>query len=267
MRNVVPTPWADFTSTVASNNSHKRFTIDKPIPSPVSSRSERDGAAPSRDGRHARHGGQRRQVRRGGIQGLSQRVAPGSECKPGPVSATHNAQRFGSLASLSPQLTVIPPSRVNLTALRTRFWAMRRIFTASPSAANPGGPSLRKKSRRCCARGRMPSHSCCSIGGDVDRFDLPDFPPRLQSREAGHIVKQVMQSRDIAHQDAHEFVPGRVTQAAVGQTHRGIRDHPQIAAQIMRRLAPQIGSLLFEHAHLVERALEIADVTVGLLLL
>ena len=41
----------------------------------------------------------------------------------------------------------------------------------------------------------------------------------------------------------------------------------EIPAKIVRRLSPQIGALLFEFSYLVERPLEILDLTDGFLLL
>src|SRR6185437_8867450 len=67
--------------------------------------------------------------------------------------------------------------------------------------------------------------------------------------------------------NAHEFIAGRFLQIRVGESDRHIGHDAQVAAQIVRRLAPEAGPLLLECANLAERGLETGDMTSGLLLL
>jgi len=56
-------------------------------------------------------------------------------------------------------------------------------------------------------------------------------------------------------------------QVALTQAHRGIGNHAEIAAQVVRRLAPQVGSLLLQFANFLERGFQILQLPRGFLLL
>src|ERR1700679_3231464 len=137
MRKVVPVLGTDCISIVASSISHRRLTIDKPIPSPDSTLGR--AATPPTDRlpsavARAVCAGVVATDEDGGSLVLSRTAASGcaeSLGKPGPVSLMYKAHRLGSSGPLSPQVTVMPPARVYFTALSTRFWAIRRILTAS----------------------------------------------------------------------------------------------------------------------------------------
>ena len=119
-RKVVPTSCTDSISIVASSSSHKRFTIDKPIPSPAPSGGADISAPRGAEGpRWAALSRSTRESVTRGEESASANNESDPVCRPGPVSLTDNVQRPGSLGVLSPQLTVIPPPCVNLTAFRT----------------------------------------------------------------------------------------------------------------------------------------------------
>src|SRR5258706_13278901 len=102
---------------------------------------------------------------------------------------------------------------------------------------------------------------------DVDRFDLAMFAPRLQAGEARHVIEQMMQRRHVAHQDPYETVTGPLVQRSMREPHRGIGHDAEIAPQVMRGLAPEVGALFFQFLDVVQGALEIPDVPRGFLLL
>ena len=62
--------------------------------------------------------------------------------------------------------------------------------------------------------------------------------PGLQAGKARHVIEQMMQRGNVAHQNAHEIVPRGLAQSAVRQRDGRIGDDAEIAAQIVRRLPP-----------------------------
>src|ERR1700728_5295115 len=95
MQKVVPACLTDWISIVASNISHKRLTIDKPMPSPRSQWLSICLSAVVIDSADTVD------------SPCGVPLAP--IISPGPVSLMHRRQRLASLASPSPQATVIPP--------------------------------------------------------------------------------------------------------------------------------------------------------------
>src|SRR6185295_6424152 len=129
-RNVVPCPAADCSSMLASSNSHKRLTMESPIPSPAGRREPLVVDCESSVG-----GGLADSEELPSLSGLSSTsrtpaVASFSSCrsgmaspvKPAPVSCTHSAHRWES-AGVEPasQVTSTPPDCVAFNALSTRF--------------------------------------------------------------------------------------------------------------------------------------------------
>src|SRR5579871_6471000 len=102
---------------------------------------------------------------------------------------------------------------------------------------------------------------------DVDRLDPPRFAPRLQARKTRHVVEQMMERVHIAHENAHELIPGGFAKPRMTQPGRRIGNDAEIASQVMGRLAPQVRALRLEIANLLHRLVEVAHLTGGLALL
>jgi hypothetical protein len=90
---------------------------------------------------------------------------------------------------------------------------------------------------------------------------------RLQAREVHHVIEQRMQRRDVLFQHAKEVVAQVIRHALQAEPGGYIRNHAEVAAQIVRGLPPQLGALSLQFAHLLQRLLQIPDMSRGLDLL
>src|ERR1700722_16386597 len=116
MRKFVPVLGTDCISIVASSISHRRLTIDKPIPSPDSTLDRATTPPTDRLPRavaRAVCAGVVAIDEDGGSLVVSRPGASGSGDRPGkrgPVSLMYKAHRLGSSSPPSPQVTVMPPA-------------------------------------------------------------------------------------------------------------------------------------------------------------
>jgi len=104
-------------------------------------------------------------------------------------------------------------------------------------------------------------------GGYIDQIDTSLFGAGLQSRQLGDVVEQVMQRGHVAHEYSDERIARRFAQTCLAQTHRGIGNHAEIAAQVMCRLAPQVGPLFFQKLNVLKRRFQVLQLVGRLLLL
>ena len=89
----------------------------------------------------------------------------------------------------------------------------------------------------------------------IDACELALFLARLQARETGDVIQQVMQGADVALEHLQYLIGGGLAQPHRCQAGRRVGHHAEIAAQIVRRLAPQL------------RPFEFAEMAGGLALL
>jgi hypothetical protein len=120
----------------------------------------------------------------------------------------------------------------------------------------PGG--LERELLRIGERPHVVAQAAQDLGG-VERRDPPLLLAGLQARQHGDVVEQVAQGADVVAEQGDELVAAIGGKIAERQAVRDVGDDAEVAAQVVRRLLPQVGASLLELAHLRERALEIVD--------
>jgi hypothetical protein len=100
--------------------------------------------------------------------------------------------------------------------------------------------------------------------GRIERRDAALFVAGLQPGQVGDLVEQAVQRSHVVAQQAEEVLAALGRQVGEGESLGHVGDDTEVAAQVVRRLLPQLGVLALELAHLGERALQVEHVAGGL---